>query len=662
MKDFVVLQNDISDCGACSLSSIIKYYDGYVPLEVIKVDTLTTSEGTTFYNIKQAAIRYGFEVNGFNSVNVRGYKCPFIVQLKINNMYHFVVVYEVLDKYILCMDPAVGMKKYTYDEFKKIFTGNILKLEPINQILRYKKNNHLKNIMLNIIKNNKISLCIILVLSIIAIGMSLLNTYNIKLILNNNNYKLILIFIGIMFTKNILNYIKNIFLAHLNKNNNIDLIKDYISHFFFLPFKYLQLKTSGEIISRIKDLNNIKDLFTKEIINFLIATIILVTTLIVMFYLNYKLTILLFIISIIFLLLYYILNKKCFNYYLKCLDSYGILMDNIIEDINGIVTIKNLGKEKYFLNKLNISIELDCINSFMLDKYLNSLNLISNMFNDLCLILIILISINSSGVDILIYILYYNYYIDNINYYANLIPNISYFKSIISKLNEIYYLDKEDLNTGLKIAKNTINIKNLNYNINLNNIFNNFNLTINDNDKVLIKGKNGTGKTTLLNILNGNITDYKGSISINNTNLNIINKKELKKMILYCGKKDILFTDTIMNNIILDNKYDDKRFKKIESILSLKDIVNKKSNGYNTIVKDNLSGGEYQRIILARALYSDSKILCLDESLSEINYHLRNKIIKRINTYYKNKTIIYVSHNLEENYFDKIINLTARKE
>ena len=133
-------------------------------------------------------------------------------------------------------------------------------------------------------------------------------------------------------------------------------------------------------------------------------------------------------------------------------------------------------------------------------------------------------------------------------------------------------------------------------------------------------------------------------------------------MILYCGKKDILFTDTIMNNIILDNKYDDKRFKKIESILSLKDIVNKKSNGYNTIVKDNLSGGEYQRIILARALYSDSKILCLDESLSEINYHLRNKIIKRINTYYKNKTIIYVSHNLEENYFDKIINLTARKE
>lgn len=659
MKDYIVKQNDYADCGACSLLSIIKYYNGYVPLEIIKLDTLTNSDGTTFYNLKEAGIKYGFEVVGYNNKNIREIKCPFIVQLKINNMYHFVVVYEIKDDYLLCMDPAIGIKKYDYIEFNQIFTGNILKLNPVGKIVKYQKNNYFKDLVLKMIKQNVKVFIIILILSIIIFILSLINISNVKDVLENN-YELIILFVIILLLKNLLDYIKNNLLANLSKNNNIYLIKDYINNAFSLPSKYLQLNRSGEITSRINDLNNLKDFFTKELINLIIYSIFFLIIVIIMFYLNTKLSLILFLLSILYFIFIYYLNKKGFKYYLNYLNSNTTFMDNIIEDINALSNIKNLGQENYFLSKICNNININNSDAYKLEKYLNKTSLTNNLFKDFSLILIIMV--NKSSVNILIYILYFNYYLDIISYYSNLLPNFSYFKSIISRLNGIYYLKEKDSNNEAKIANNSIQISNLFYKINLNKIFDNFNLNIKANEKVLIKGINGVGKSTLLNIINGNITDYEGNVSIGSINIKSISKKGLKEKVLYCSESDKLFTDSVINNIILNKKYDQKKFNIIENILNLKGIISKKENGYNALIKDNFSRGEKQRIVIARALYQDTDIILFDEALSEISYYLRHKIIYKINNYYKYKTIIYVSHNLEDNYFDRIINLTARKD
>ena len=659
MKDIVVKQNDYSSCGACSLLSIIKYYGGYVPLEIIKLDTLTDNNGTSFYNLKEASIKYGFEAIGYKNANIESFNPPFIVQIKSNNLFHFMVVYEVHDDYLLCMDPNYGIKKYFYRDFKKIFTGNILKLSPINQIVHYKKNNYLKDLFIRMYKQNFMVFLFIEFLSVVVFILSLINTFYLKDI--TNNIKLIIIFIIILLLKNMLDYIKNSLLAYLNKNNNNYLIKDYLNHIFSLPSKYLQLNRKGEITSRINDLNNIKDLFTREAVNLLIYSLFLLIILLIMFIMNYRLSIFLIFLSALYLLSIYLINKKGFKYYLNYLNSNGNLMDSIIEKIYILVNIKNLGKEEYFLNKLYLSLNDNTTNQYKLDKYLNMINVINHLYRDFSLVLIFIISRNVS--NILIYILYYNYYQEIITYYGSILPNISYFKGILSRLNGIYYLTVNDDNKGSKLIKNNnIKINNLSYVVNLNNIFYNYNLNIKSNEKVLIKGSNGIGKSTLLNIINGNIDEFEGTIIIGQENIKNISKKSLKKKVLYCGDKDSLYVDTVLNNIILDMPFDNKKFHIIENILFLKSIVSKKENMYETIVNDNFSGGERQRIILARCLYMDSDILLLDEALSEVNYYLRHKIIYQINNYYKNKTIIYVSHNLEDNYFDRIINLTARKD
>ena len=424
----------------------------------------------------------------------------------------------------------------------------------------------------------------------------------------------------------------------------------------------MQLNRNGEITSRINDLNNIKDLFTKEIINALISFVFLIMILIVMFSLNINLTIYLILLTIIYVLIIYYYNKKIFSNYFNYLNSVDSLMDNILEDINNLKCIKNFNREKYFLNKLKDKVNNNYHNLSKLEILINKLLFINNLNQDLSLILIIIFNYYLNNLDILIYILYFNYYNEIINYYTNLLSNLSYFKSILSRLNGIYYLNRKEDKNNLKINNNDIVISNLSYSINLNNIFNNYNLKINSNEKVLIKGINGVGKTTLLNILNGNIDDYQGNIYIDNKNIKGLNKKYLKEKVLFCSGNDNTFTDTIINNIVLDQKYNESKFLKITKILELDSISLVKNNGYDVLIKDNISNGERQRIILARALYQDAKILLLDEVLSFVHYKLRRKIVESINSSFKDKTIIYVCHNLEDKYFDKVVNLTARKE
>ena len=244
----------------------------------------------------------------------------------------------------------------------------------------------------------------------------------------------------------------------------------------------------------------------------------------------------------------------------------------------------------------------------------------------------------------------------------SLIPNLMYFKSAFNKISDLYYIPEESINNGLYYNKGDIIIKNLNYKINLNNIFNNLNIEIKMGNKVLIIGPNGCGKSTLLNMLYNYIDNYNGKITISNNNVLNINNSSLRDNICYIGQREELFIDTIINNIIIDREYNQRRLDIICNLVDLNSIISKKNYGINSLIDNNLSGGERQRIVLARALYRGFDILLLDEALSEVSHYLRLKIINNLNYFYGDKTIIFVSHNYEKYPFNQIINLTARKE
>ena len=648
MKKHIFKQEDESDCGACSLSSIISYYKGYVPLEIIKVDTFTNQNGTNFYYIKQASEKYGFDVNGRKTFNLNSIILPCIAQINIDGFNHFITIYN-MDDDITYMDPSYGKVISSKEEFLKVFTGNILEFFPKGKIIRYKKNKTFQNMIKEIYSNNIKSIIFLLVLSILLIILSLISNFNILLIRYKKCINLIFI---LLIIKIIVSYIKNKILSHLNKNINDNLLKNYLKYIFNLPLKYLQMKKPGDFINRINDLNKTKDFFSSILVDAFINILFLIFSLILLFHFNYKITLILLMIVVIYLLILSYLNKDLYKNIINVIDLENQFIDTSIEYLNKISTIKTLNN-KYFLNNLDNKIDNNLNSKLNLDLKLNKIEIIKNFFEELLFILILILhfKINSDYITLIIFISIYNYFIGSVKYFIDMIPSLLYFKDVFKRIKSIFDIEETKYTNNIS-KEGEIVISNLTYSYNnLDYIFNDFNLNIKKGNKVLIEGDNGSGKSTLLGLLSGLYTDYGGNITTC-TNISYINQNSQ------------LFSDSILNNIILDKSYNEERFKFIENITNLKEIIKNKTRGYNTNLNSiiNLSGGEKQKIIIARALYNNFDVLILDESLSEISKNTRNKILSNIMSYYKDKTIIYVSHQNENINFNQRVYLFARKD
>lgn len=662
MKNIVVRQEDEADCGACCLLSVIKYYNGFIPLEYVKVDTLTTKEGTTFYNLKVAAEKYGFEVSGKKEFDLSKIKLPSIAQIKINNFYHFVVIVKIDKDTIILMDPAIGKNKLKLSKFNEMFTGYILELFPISNIVNIKVQSLFLKLLKNVILQNKCLFIKIFVLTLVICLLLIVSTLLVNSIFSLSSFNLIILIILIL-SKIVINYLKNVYVFKLNKSLNESLSTDYIRKIFFLPFKYLCLRKEGDLVSRFDDINLIKENISVTIVESLVNFLIIVSTSIMLYILNKRIFMIVIIITLFVLLIIYFHNKKMYQDLERTIDSNTSLTDTVISFISNIWTVKIITDIRYYFNKIKDVIIDNSNQNYSLNKKIALNELLISSYTELVLILIIVFNVylKLNMGSLLSFIFINNYFISGVSYFCNMMPNIMFFKSAYRRINSIYYLEDENYK-GVSFKNGNILIKNLTYSIGLNNVFNNFSLNINMGDNILIKGSNGSGKSSLLNMFYGIIDDYEGSISVGGIPIKDFSLKSLRSHISYVNQNQKLIPGTLLENIILGGKLEEDKLKIIEKMLNLDRIYQTKYNGLNSVIRDNFSGGEVQKIILARALYKDFDILLLDEALSQIDISERRKILQNICEYYKKKTIIMVSHNKEYYKFDKIIFLNNRKE
>jgi ABC-type multidrug transport system fused ATPase/permease subunit len=216
-----------------------------------------------------------------------------------------------------------------------------------------------------------------------------------------------------------------------------------------------------------------------------------------------------------------------------------------------------------------------------------------------------------------------------------------------------------------------IKFKNINYNFEgyQKKVLENISLQIEKNQTVGIIGTTGSGKTTFLDIFLGLLQPSSGSIFIDDKDFTYsLDSVNWQNKIGYVSQNVILMDDTIKNNIALgieESLIDLESIDKAINKANLREFINSLPNGIDTNVGEKgvkLSGGQIQRIGIARALYFDPDILCLDEATSSLDYKTENEILKTIVSLKKNKTVLIIAHRLKtiEN-CDKIIELTNGK-
>src|SRR5574344_1929206 len=603
MRYPLVKQDGLKDCGPCSLASIIIFYKGYISVNALEDMMHTTRNGTTAYNIIEAARKIGFESHGLKVENLDNITLPAIAYVTISKYYnHYIVIYKVDKKHnrILIGDPATKVKYIYNDEFNKIWNNIVITLIP-NKILPYSSHTTLIKYILDIILKYKRHLIILTIISFVFMIISLLYSLFIKYMIDNINVltmTLIISFILVFTFRTIINYIRNIMTIKLNKKISIDLTSKINKSLISLPYVYYRNHTSGEIVSRFNDVESIKDIISNAIFLFIGIPLIIMFN-VLLFSLSNQL----FIYTLMLIIVYILLNT--------------ILLINIKTNLNNFYT--NLENTIYKYQKLY-----------------NLKNTLLDIVPNLTSILIIIIGFvlykdnNITLGTLLSFYVIYNYLIEPINDISNFGIKFNEASNASRRIEELSY-SKDITNNNMN---GDIEYRSLTYKIGFNTILYNINLKIKKGEKVIITGPSGSGKSTLVKLLKGY---YKtNNIHINNQEHHNSNN------ILYISQNEIIFTDTLYGNLMCENGSD----KLVEEVVNTC-LIDKNLNMYIEENGFNLSGGEKERIILGRTLLRNFDILIIDEGLSEIEVNKERIILKNMFNNYKDKTIIIITHRLD---------------
>lgn len=681
-KVFVTRQQDLQDCGVCCLSSIIRYYDGYVPMERLRIDTHTTKDGSTAYNLLNAASKYGFEVRGvkITSLDDNNIFLPAIAHMKYKNgLNHFVVIYTITKNKVILMDPAKGKVSINRQEFLKNFSQILLMFYPREKIIYLQKGKNIFEVLGTIINSERKLFSQIIVISIILTALSIIGSYYFKIgldAISDNTYldyfKLIVLVFGVITIFKCLFFYMRIYLEnHLNKNIDVFLLSDFLNHLYKIPSRSIGSRSSGEIISRVRELNNIKSLYTELFVNFLLDFLLALVSIPILISISSKMFLVLFFVVAIYFIIGLFTTKTIYRKAYQNITLEEEFNSYLLESIDTYSTVKNLNLTNYVLKNVEEKLSKYLYDNYTLNNYLNNTDSLKNGINEIGFFvantvgLFLIIQQQLSITSLITFNSLMSFFLNPLKNLIDILPKYNFFKATFDKISDFINIPTEKLGKRTPFNNYAITVDNVSYSYNDYNLtLKNIAMKIKKGEKVMFKGKSGCGKSTMCNILIKEFLNYQGEIYIGEKNLKDYSLKTIRDNILYVSQKEQLFTASIKDNILLGRNISEEKFLSICKICGVDKIVLKKPFRYETIITNNegyVSGGERQRIVLARSLLKEAKIIILDEVLSEVDFISERKIILDLKKNYPDKTIIYITHKAQEDLFDTVINFEALK-
>jgi len=471
-----------------------------------------------------------------------------------------------------------------------------------------------------------------------------------------------------------LTYQQNKFIAKLDSDFCVKLTSKYLTS----NYKFFMNNNSSLLLKNVQTETNQVNAYLNSLIIIIIELGLILAILSTLIYFEPIAAISVFSFLSALALIFYVFTKNKLQNLGKLkqeIDSK--ISKRLIEGFEGIKEIKILIKENFIINTLK-------------SLYNSKAKIISNHQTIIQLPRYYLEFISVLGISFFIIILFINDS-DTTKIISILALFVAATFRILPSLNKIiysfqnlrYYTPSLDLIYNefkdkisiedskcdtLKIDK-TISVNNLKYNYSGNkDLFENLNFQIKKGETLGIIGESGIGKSSLVNLIIGLLDPVKGEVKVDDKNIFNLKKSWLKN-IGYVSQDIFLFDDSILKNIafgIKENDIDLKKVNEIIKLVSLDEYINLLPEKLNTFVGEKgikISGGQKQRLGIARALYNDPEILIFDEATSALDSKTENKLMKSIYSFKKVKTIILISHNINIlDKCDKIIDLNKYRK
>lgn len=673
MKKYVFIkQLDESDCGSACMVMLLKYMFNF-NFTIGELRSIFNSDynGCTYLGIKSGLNKIGIKSEVFkceNNIDVfEEVKYPFLTQISIENRKHFIVVYEKKGNKFIVGDPSKNeLSNIKIGDFLKIWTPYILqvnKLHNIDNKLLYKYKGKKPNLYSELWTVKYL----IIISWIISIGIYLLGIFSagmyslyFDMVIPNKLESIIIHFASLyliaLITQVVLKYINS--KINIKINNKIDksLITKLVSEVFSKDFSILEYYQSGELITRFGNISKIRSRMIYIFQNFPIDISIIIFTFFLLFKRSIPLSLLIFIPMIIFALLLYLSYNRIENLSYKLFEQNESLNVELIESIDNIETLKNYSvtgiaeeKIKFRLDELLKTSE----KFFSFDMLQNNIkNTIISMFNILIFSLgayLVITDNIASGTLLMFNTLAMNIF--------NPFLNITTLQSTLEQ-GKVAILRYEDLvntksirgdgNSSIEEIEK-IDITNLSFSYGGNrNILSNVNLNINKGENIAIIGNSGNGKSTLAKLLANYYDANEGDILVNGISYKNLNREKMCDKILYSPQSIQIFSDTILNNIILGRSIDLESVLEISTKIGFDNVINSLAEGFNTHIGSDgttLSMGQLQLLNIIRSTVTNHEVIIFDEVTNGLDIILREKIRNYILNYGNIK--IFITHDTE---------------
>lgn len=671
-----VPQMDIRDCGVAALASIAKYYGSDYSLAYLRELAKTTKEGTTALGIVEAAKKIGFETKAIQAdmslFNMDDVPYPFIAHVnKEGKLQHYYVVYKNGKNKLVIgdPDPSIKVTKMSKKQFKKEWTGVALFIGPEPSYKPHKEKGIGLLAFLPLIFKQKSLITNIVLASFLVTLVNIVGSYYLQGILDDYiphqmRSTLGIISIGLVVSyvlQQMMTYARDYLLTILSQRFTIDVILSYVRHIFDLPMSFFATRQTGEVTSRFSDANSIIDALASTILSLFLDVSVLVVIGSILLLQNVSLFWIVLCSVPIYTIIVLVFMKPFEKMNHKVMQSNAMVSSAIIEDINGIETIKSLTSEEIHYQKLDGEFIDYLENSFRLSK-LSILQTSLKQGAQLILNVLILwtgaqlVMSNKISVGQLItfntLLSYFTKPLENI---INLQSKLQSAKVANARLNEVYLVESEFKETNGNIyQKQPMNgdiiISGLSYKYGFGqDTLSDIDLTIRRGEKVSFVGVSGSGKTTLAKMIVNFYQPYKGKVSLGSQDINLIDKKSLRRKINYLPQQSYIFSGSILENLTLgaDITVTEEDILRACDIAEIRRDIEEMPMGFQTELSDGsgLSGGQKQRIALARALLTKAPVLILDEATSGLDVLTEKKVIDNL-LKLTQKTIIFVAHRL----------------
>lgn len=672
LKDTFVRQHDQSDCGVACLLSIVKFHGGSHSLEQMRKLSGTSRQGTTLLGLMQAAQALGFEAEGMEAESVDNLKElnePAILHVLMDNrLHHYIVFYGFDQGKVIIGDPAHGVQVLTKDELSAIWQSKaLLRLAPGEGFEEVTKQKSKKRVwIIGLIRDDfnilLVSLVIGILIAVLGISTAIFSQKLIDDILPSADMqKLVLSLVLVtllLLARSGLVFLRGTFMVKQGMDFNNRIIRSFYNSLLALPKSFFDTRKAGDLIARMNDTRRIQTVLSTLFGSALIDLLVVVVSLAFVFAYSSWVGLLMALSLPAYAILLFRYNKPIIHAQKEVMSGYAFAESNFLDTIQGVADIKLSGRIHFF-EKLNATVY------GLFQQKIADLGNIQIRFGVISEIIGVFFMMSAFGISSWLVIssqLLLGEMVALVGIAGSIIPsinrllaaNIQMQEALVAfdRMHEFTSLQKEGTanhneHTDTQLKK--LEIKDLSFRFpGRKQVFTQMDLQANTGEMIALLGESGHGKSTLMQILQKFYEPESGCVLVDEVLLSTIETLWWRSQVASVPQESKIFNGSLLYNILLsDSKTEMEEAIRFCESVGLTKYFNEMPQGYMTLVGEegvNLSGGQKQLVVLARALVRKPKLLLLDEATSAMDKETEQFVLDLLKKQKSGRITIMVTH------------------